>query len=342
MKKKKYKGYFYLYLLIHILILLFLLFPSFVFAQEEIPLGLQKIIDYNKQNAADFSVKISFFIAFVAGVLVILSPCILPFFPAYFSYTFKEKKNMTKMTLVFFFGFSIVFVTMGAIAGLIGEQVLFVLQEGWLVTLAGLFIIFLGIMTIFGKGLPSLIKFKFRYNAKAKDDFLGVFFLGVSFSLGWTACVGPILAGILGIGAILGNIGYSALLLFFYSLGNLVPLFILSMLYDRFNFSQNRFIQGKLFTASVAGKKYYFHSTNLISGLLFLIIGAVLLIYKGTAVVNTLDPLGTKFYFYSVQRQLIEWKYANILGFILFIAFILLIGFFLWKYRNHTKNNKSK
>ncbi len=314
--------------------ILSLIFLSFlVSAQSDLPIGLQKIIDFNNQSTADFAVKISFFIAFIAGILGILSPCILPFFPAYFSYTFKEKKNITKMTSVFFLGFSLVFVSMGAIAGFIGEQALSIIQPGWLVTIVGIFMIALGILTLKGKKVCSYI----NINNKFKSDTPGTFLFGMFFAIGWTACLGPILAGILGIGAILGNIWYSALLMFFYSIGNLVPLFILSMFYDKFNLSESRFIKGKILTLSILGKKYYVHSTNLISGLLFLVIGFVLVVYKGTAIINKLDIFGTKDYFYSTQRQLIEWQYANIFGIIVFLLFVMVLRVFLWRYK--PKNN---
>ncbi|MFQ5475352.1 MAG: methyltransferase domain-containing protein, partial [Candidatus Nanoarchaeia archaeon] len=140
-------------------------------------------------------------------------------------------------------------------------------------------------------------------------------------------------AGILSIGAILGNIWYSAVLLFFYSLGNLVPLFILSIIYDKSNISQSRFIQGKTFEISIAGKRYHFNSTNIISGLLFLIIGTVLLVYKGTSIVNKFDIFGTKQYFYSIQRQFIVWKHADALGVAVFALFIAAIVLFFWKSR---------
>ncbi len=315
--------------------LLTIIFAVSVFAQSDLPIGLQRIIDFNKQDTADFAVKVSFFIAFVAGTLGILSPCALPFLPAYISYTFKEKKNITWMTLIFSFGFSLVFVTMGVIAGFIGERTLSAIQPGWLVTIAGIFMIILGIISFRGKSVCSYVNFHHKF----KSDVPGTFLFGVFFAFGWTACLGPVLAGILGIGSILGNVWYSALLLFFYALGNLVPLFILSMLYDKFNLSQSKFIQGKIFTFSIARKKYHIHSTNLISGILFLLVGAVLLVYKGTSVFNTWDIFNTKDYFYSIQRQLIAWDYSNILGIVIFFLFILVVGGFLWKYKSK-KNYK--
>ena len=309
--------------------LLFFVFAFSVLAQVDVPVGLKKIIDFNKQSTADFAVKVSFFIAFIAGTLGILSPCILPFLPAYFSYTFKEKKDITWMTLIFFLGFSAVFVTMGVIAGFIGEQSLAVIQKGWLVIIAGIFMIILGVLSLRGKKVCSFFKFSNKWG----DDFLGTFLFGIFFAIGWTACLGPILAGILGIGAILGNVGYSALLLFFYSLGNLLPLFVLSIFYDKFNLSESKFIQGKILTFSFLGKKFYVHSTNLISGILFIIIGIVLLVYRGTSIINRLDIFGTKSYFYSIQRQLIEWKYANMLGIAAFFLFLIILGWFLWVHR---------
>lgn len=309
-------------------IILLILLSSIAFAQELIlPEGLKKAIEDNKQSSEDFLVKISFFIAFVAGILGILSPCIFPLLPAYFSYTFKEKKEITKMTLVFFVGFSLTFVIMGAIVGFIGEQSLSVIQGDWLVTIAGLFIVLLGIMALIGKGFASFIKIKY----KSKNDIPGTFLLGFIFAIGWTACLGPILAGILGIGALLQNVLYSAVLLFFYSLGNLVPLFIFSLLYDKFNLSQSKLIRGKLFKFSISGKTIYLHSTNLLSGILMIIIGLFIIINKGTGVVNRYDIFKTRSYFYLFQNRLLEWQYANILGAILFFSFVIILGIFFWK-----------
>ena len=316
-----------------LLVILVVLTSISVLAESDVPIGLQKIIDYNNQSTAEFAVKVSFLIAFIAGMLGILSPCILPFLPAYFSYTFKEKKDITKMTLIFFLGFSLVFVSMGIVAGFIGAQVLSVVQSGWLVTLAGIFIVILGIMSLLGKGFSSLIK----PNKKFKNDASGTFLFGIFFALGWTACLGPILAGILGIGAIMGNIFYSALLLFFYSLGNLVPLFIISIFYDKFHLERSKFIRGRMFNFGLFGKEFKIHSTNLISGFIFILFGIVIVIYQGTSVFNKWDIFGTKALFYSVQDTLINWQYANYLGFLLLILFVFGVGWFLWKRRKKSK-----
>ncbi|MBI2548226.1 cytochrome c biogenesis protein CcdA [Candidatus Woesearchaeota archaeon] len=320
-----------------LLTFLSLLFISVVSAASPLPIGLQKILEYNQESTEAFALKISFFIAFVAGMLGILSPCILPFIPAYFSYTFKEKQNITKMTLVFFLGFSLVFTTMGVIAGFLGQQSLAILQEPWLMTLAGILLISLGIMTLLGKGFSSF----FTPTRKLTNDVPGIFLFGTSYALGWSACVGPILVSILGIGAILHDPWYSGTLLFFYSLGNLVPLFLISIFYDRFNLANSRFIKGKLFTFSIDEKKYYVHSTNLIAGIFLLIIGIVVIIYQGTSVVNTWDIFNTRSYFYAWQDKLIAWEYAQPFSVAVFILFVAGVSYFLWKqYRNPKKTSE--
>jgi cytochrome c biogenesis protein CcdA len=213
-------------------------------------------------------------------------------------------------------------VTLGLIAGFVGEQTLVVLQKSWIVSIAGLILLFLGILTLTGKGFSSIFKFDHRF----KNDIPGVFLMGMAFALGWTACLGPILAGILGIGAILGNPLQSGILLFFYSLGNLLPLFIFSFFYDRFHLSENKYIKGKVIEFSLFKKKYEVHTTNLISGLLFIFLGLIMIIFGGTGKVNNWDLFNTKQYFYSLQNQLLRWHYANFVG---IIILLLLLGIIL-------------
>ncbi len=159
--------------------------------------------------------------------------------------------------------------------------------------------------------------------------------MGTSFAVGWSACVGPILVGILGMGAILGDIGYAALLMLFYALGSFVPLLILSLAYDRFNLSQ--WLEGKGLTFSWKGKEVHLPYTNLIAGLLLILVGIALIVYKGTSFVNTIDIFGTKAYFYTTQRALLEWKYANMVGAGTLAAMVIAIAGFWWWRRKERK-----
>ena len=89
-----------------ILFMLFFLFSTIAAADAHLPVGLLKIIEYNEAYTAEFAIKVTFIIAFMAGILAFLSPCIFPLMTAYFTVTFKEKKNITKMAFFFFIGFS--------------------------------------------------------------------------------------------------------------------------------------------------------------------------------------------------------------------------------------------
>jgi len=95
--------------------------------------------------------------------------------------------------------------------------------------------------------------------------------------------------------------------------------------------SKSKLIQGKILTFHLDDKKYQIHSTNLIAGLMFLILGVVMVIYRGTAVVNTWDIFRTKQFFYDFQNALIGWEYANYLGVTLFLLFVMFITWFYIK-----------
>lgn len=303
------------------LIIFFVIFFSSAYALE-LPENIQKIKDYNKEYTLDFIGKISLFIAFLAGILSFVSPCILPLLPAFFSYTFKERKKITMTTLFFSLGFSIVFVTLGLVASAIGLSIIsFQENISVVVLIGGIFLIIFGLMSLLGKGFSGLIKLKW----KPKQDYLGMFLFGMLFALGWTACLGPILAGILSIGMVYSNFFYAGLLLFFYSLGIAVPLFVLSFFYDKYNLGESKFIKGKELT--IFGKKI--HSSNLISGILFISLGLVFVIYRGTFLTNAIDPFKTKMYFYSLNNSLLTLGYGNIIGIAVFIIFLFLLYWFL-------------
>src|SRR3989339_1270068 len=101
------------------LILVFLFFGllSIVIAQEPV---FDKINVYNQEKSEFYLQNISFLVAFLAGILSLLLPCTIAILPAFFSYTFKEKSDLVKMTLTFFLGFALIFVLFGILASTIG------------------------------------------------------------------------------------------------------------------------------------------------------------------------------------------------------------------------------
>ena len=309
-----------------ILIALAILLISNVTAIQ-IPTSLQKLIDHTSQQA----LSLSFFIAFLGGVLSLLSPCILPIMPAFFAYTFGEQKNITKMTFAFFSGSTLVFILLGFSASLMGKFLID--NKGTLSTISGIFILIFGLMMIFNKGF-SLVKINAAKNLDNKNA-LSVFIFGILFAIGFTPCIGPILASILFLAAGT-NILSAGLLLFMYSLGLMLPLFIMAYFYDKYNFADKPWIAGKEFT--FAGIR--FHSTKLIAGLMLAFIGTLYLTYKNTSIFNIIDPLRTKDFFYSTHRFLIEIGVSKALGNLLGIA--VLLGFGYWGYRLYFGKKKHR
>lgn len=282
-----------------------------------------KIRQANVEIVTDFATRGSFLIAFFAGMLGILSPCILPFLPAYFSYTFKEKKDITLMTLVFFIGFSLTFVTMGVVAGLLGDRAFNAVQPDVLVRVVGTLIIGMGLLSLTGKGFSSFIS----QDRKFSHDIPGTILFGIFFALGWSACLGPILTSILGIGALLANPLTAGFLLFFYSLGNLVPLFVLAVFYDKLDFGNSSFVKGWMLTFNIFGREVNVHSTNLISGILFIVLGAIMVIFAGTTIFNTAWLSSS---FDNVQRSLLDIPNIGLYSLVALIVFVFAIGYVLY------------
>ena len=173
------------------------------------------------------------FLAFGAGFISFLSPCVLPLIPGYISYISgeslgdiveKQKKVILK-TILFSLGFSLVFISFGATASFIGNILLE--NSSTLRIIAGIIIIIFSLQLI---GILNLNFLNQEKRFQTKNYSNNLFFpvlVGAAFGFGWTPCIGPVLGSILTLAAVESNIGKGILLLSFYSLGLAIP-FILS------------------------------------------------------------------------------------------------------------------
>ena len=187
-------------------------------------------------------------IAFLAGLISFLSPCVLPLIPGYISYIsgtsfdklVKREKNFVVIKTIFFtLGFSFVFIAFGSTASFIGK--FFLTNSNILRIIASIIIIF------FSFQLLGIINLKFmnkdiriftdQYNQSLTFPLL----VGAAFGFGWTPCIGPILGSILALASIEENISKSILLLSFYSLGLAIPFIISGILIDKFLFFSKSF-----------------------------------------------------------------------------------------------------
>jgi|TARA_B110000263_G_scaffold54777_1_gene46207 cytochrome c-type biogenesis protein len=217
------------------------------------------------------------FVAFGAGLISFLSPCVLPLIPGYISYIsgstlneLIEKKNVNLIPIILFtVGFSIVFVIFGAASTYLGQALL---QNSYELRIAaGLIIVILSLHII---GIINLkfLNYEKRIETKKNNNFYSPILIGMAFAFGWTPCIGPILGSILVLAATEENINRGIFLLISYSMGLALP-FILS---------------GYLIQKFLIFSKNFKNNINLVSK-----IGGIILLITGILILtNQLQALG--------------------------------------------------
>jgi len=227
--------------------------------------------------------------AFVAGILSFLSPCVLPLVPGYVSLisgsTVEELSGSSERRLLrsvmlhsamFIIGFSIVFISLGAIATTLGQMT----RQFYpiLTRVAGVIII------VFGLHLTGLLKIKALYSDKRLHEVKGgsspwgAFVIGFAFAFGWTPCIGPILATILAFAASEDTVFRGVLLLTVYSLGLAVPFLLTSLGIDRFLSFYGRF-------------RRHLHAVEVGSGVLLIVVGVLIVMRQFTVLSGYLSFL---------------------------------------------------
>ena len=188
-------------------------------------------------------------VAFGAGLISFLSPCVLPLIPGYISYIsgsslndLIEKKSVNLIPIILFtLGFSLIFIIFGAASTFLGQVLL---QNSYeLRIVAGLLIVILSLHIL------EIINIKFlnyekRIQTNINTNFYSPILIGMAFAFGWTPCIGPILGSILALAATEESLNKGILLLIFYSLGLALPFILSGYLIQKFlifskNFKKN-------------------------------------------------------------------------------------------------------
>jgi cytochrome c-type biogenesis protein len=221
--------------------------------------------------------------AFVAGLVSFLSPCVLPLVPGYVSLIsgvgVEELKDQEASlfrkvmlnSIAFIIGFTIVFVTLGALSTAVGQVA--ARYKSTLAEIAGVVII------LFGLHLTGILRIKALYadkrlhNVKGGSTVWGAFVIGFAFAFGWTPCVGPILGVILGFAAAQDSVSKGIFLLTIYSLGLAVPFLLTSLGIERFLKFYGRF-------------RRHMHAVEVASGGLLIALGVLLVFGKFTLLSN--------------------------------------------------------
>ncbi|MDI6901474.1 MAG: cytochrome c biogenesis protein CcdA [Anaerosomatales bacterium] len=224
--------------------------------------------------------SVGFVTAFVGGVVSFLAPCVLPLIPGYLSFMtgmsvaeLKGEEGATSRvmipSLLFVLGFSLVFILVGAAAGFASRTLGPALgaYDLWIQRIAGLLVVLIGVFML------GVIKVPWLYG-EARMDMTksrrfgrgAAFFMGVAFGFGWTPCVGPILAVILGFAAQTGDVGRAAALLATYSAGLALPFLLTAFFFGRL-------------TRTMAWFNRHSETINRVAGVILIIMGV--LIFSG-------------------------------------------------------------
>lgn len=222
----------------------------------------------------------SYLAAFLGGLFSLLSPCSALLLPAFFAYAFESRRELVRKTVVFYLGLCVTLVPLGM--GISAVSRLFYGQRSALILVAGILLILLGIWQLMGRGF-SIGPFE-KLRGRIKGDSVGATFaLGAVYGFAGF-CSGPILGAVLTVAAASGETLRGAGLLATYALGMAAPLFLLASLWDRLDLGRRRWLRGR--ELSFGGLRV--HTTSLVSGVMFIGLGVMFIVYDGTTALTGL------------------------------------------------------
>jgi cytochrome c-type biogenesis protein len=221
-------------------------------------------------------------IAFAAGVLSFLSPCVLPLVPGYISLIsgvsvdrLKEgasaRSAVILNSLAFNAGLSLIFLALGTTAGLVGAAII---NNPWVRIIGGLVIIAFGLQLIGLLKISALYKDTRVFSQEKPRGPLGSFTLGLAFAAGWTPCIGPILGGIIGLAATSGGWRNGLVLSAFYSAGLAVPFLLTGLGINQFLGFYSSF-------------RKHLHKVEVVSGVILILIGLLVMTNRVTLLASS-------------------------------------------------------
>lgn len=228
--------------------------------------------------------NITIWVAFLAGLLSFLSPCVLPLVPGYVSLISgvsidhlkdgtDSRKNARRAVILnsiaFNIGLSMIFLSLGVLAGLLGKTVT---ANPWFRIIGGIIIIGFGFQLMGFLKIGALYKDTRFFSQQKPRGMLGSMTLGMAFAAGWTPCIGPILGGIIGLAATSGNWKMGLYLSCFYAAGLAVPFLLTGLGINKFLGFYSKF-------------RKHLHKVEVVSGVMLISIGLLIATNK-IAVIN--------------------------------------------------------
>ncbi len=183
-------------------------------------------------------------IAFLAGILSFLSPCVLPLVPSYLAYVggraagdegaggARSRRTLLGNSLMFVLGFSLVFIALGASASALGSVLR--AYRGSLIVVGGVLVIAFGLMMLGVLRFPGMMRdTRLRFGGDTATPW-GALLMGMAFAAGWTPCIGPVLGGILTMAGASGTLASGVVLLAVYAAGLAIPFLLAALALEPF------------------------------------------------------------------------------------------------------------
>jgi len=271
-------------------------------------------------------VEVSYLASFVGGLLSLLSPCSALLLPAFFAYAFQSRRELVGRTAVFYLGLAATLVPLGM--GISAVSALVYGHRSALIAVSGLVIIALGFLQLLGRGFTfgPLERLRNRINSEA-GSFVATFALGAVYGFAGF-CSGPILGAILTVAASSGSVFGGAGLLATYAAGMAAPLFLMALLWDRFDLGHLSWLRGR--EVSLGGLR--FHTTNLVSGLMFVALGVLFIVFEGTSALEGLyASRGATDLAFAVERWVSGVAESVPLSLALAVVAVLIAGVLLYR-----------
>jgi cytochrome c-type biogenesis protein len=236
--------------------------------------------------------NLNVFIAFIAGILSVFSPCIIPVLPGFIAYLSglsvqhalenNSRRQILISTAIFALGFNLVFSMFGILVGSLSQFLL--VNQLLLLQIGGIIVMVFGILQ------SGLVKLEFLQREHRLDGnvleknlphYLKSFLFGIIFALSWTPCFGPVIGGIITLAATTKTFGQSLLLFVFYALGFTLPLLLLSAFISHFhNFFKSH--------------RNFYRYSNLVAGIFLIMIGFLMFTNSLSSIVNWLNFIYTQ------------------------------------------------
>lgn len=223
-------------------------------------------------------------LAFGAGLLSFVSPCVLPLIPSYLTFVtgvgFDDLGTARRAALIhallFVLGFTLIFVALGASATILGRVL--IAYRVWITRLGGALVVLFGLYLLGLVKVSAFDRERRVHLANKPLGYLGTVLVGVAFGAGWTPCLGPVLGAILTYTAAQADLSRGLPLLFAYSLGLALPFLLAAVAVERF-------------LETVARVRPYLARVGQVSGALLVIVGVLMMLDYFTIMASYLQAL---------------------------------------------------